>query len=196
MTEPIIAYRTWNLIDGQLRAVGMTSAPPWPVRQRLDAKCEYSDPLGLTTLGEASSNAKLTVALVEEIIRTDFSASGSVGTLAERLGVTTGAIMAVLTRRTWRSVTDGRIILSEGNVGKIHTELSAERRSRATKAQFLAGRTMTGERNPRAKTTWDDVREIRRIGVGPRGSNQRLAERFGITKGQIGRILNGSSWIE
>lgn len=53
------------------------------------------------------------------------------------------------------------------------------------------GRSTAGERNPRAKLTDDDVREIREAtGV----SQRRLADRYGVKQGLIGLIIRRKIW--
>lgn len=49
-------------------------------------------------------------------------------------------------------------------------------------------------RNPRAKISEAQVREIRRRATGARGEAGRLAEKYGTSRGTIARILKGEAW--
>ncbi|WP_196232897.1 NUMOD4 motif-containing HNH endonuclease [Sphingomonas segetis] len=53
-----------------------------------------------------------------------------------------------------------------------------------------------GERNPRARLTWDDVRSIRRRFVGDRGEVAALAREYGVSHGAMQAVCNGSHWHE
>lgn len=51
----------------------------------------------------------------------------------------------------------------------------------------------SGDKNPRAKLSWDEIREIRsRQGV----SQSKLAEEFGVVQSVIGGIRSGKLWRE
>lgn len=51
---------------------------------------------------------------------------------------------------------------------------------------------MRGQKNSNAKLTWDDVRAIRSMG----GTNQSVADYYGVGKSIIGHIRNGDNWKE
>lgn len=53
-----------------------------------------------------------------------------------------------------------------------------------------AGRSLTGERNPKAKLSWDEVEEIRASSL-PSG---RLASIYGVHRATIKRVRAGSHW--
>lgn len=50
-----------------------------------------------------------------------------------------------------------------------------------------------GERNPCARLTWSDVREIRRL-ASDGTSRASLAERFGVSCGTVHNIVSGRKW--
>lgn len=56
----------------------------------------------------------------------------------------------------------------------------------------------SGERNPKARLTWDDVRRIRRMYAdGMRGKRQQdVADEYGVTQTTISGILRGVTWRE
>lgn len=51
-----------------------------------------------------------------------------------------------------------------------------------------------GEKNPKAKLTWSDVDEIRRLLKGGQESRSTIANRFGVSKCSIGRIDRNQAW--
>ena len=51
-----------------------------------------------------------------------------------------------------------------------------------------------GEEHPNAKLTADDVREIRRLYATTYITQVELCKRYGISKSQIGRIVNNWCW--
>lgn len=53
-------------------------------------------------------------------------------------------------------------------------------------------RNVTGARNPRAKLTVEDVREIRSLA--DRFSRRELAARFGVSGPSVSYIINGKTW--
>jgi hypothetical protein len=53
-----------------------------------------------------------------------------------------------------------------------------------------------GEKNPRAKLTWEQVREMRSSYTGRRGEIGDLAVLYGVTRDQISKILLGKAWVE
>lgn len=54
------------------------------------------------------------------------------------------------------------------------------------------GRSTRGEKNPKAKLTWDDVRAIRASTEPVRV----LADTYGVSVSQIGHILKNRRWVE
>jgi hypothetical protein len=52
----------------------------------------------------------------------------------------------------------------------------------------------SGENHPMAKLTWDRVNEIRSTFTPGRGNRVRMAQRYGITKSNLGSILRGEIW--
>lgn len=57
------------------------------------------------------------------------------------------------------------------------------------------GTTNRGERYGRARLTWDQVRDIRRLRM--QGESARsLGKTYGVTSGYIGRIVNHQIWID
>jgi hypothetical protein len=54
----------------------------------------------------------------------------------------------------------------------------------------------TGEKHGRSKLTWEQVREIRANYVPRRVSRNKLAEKYGVDKSQIDRILSNRGWKE
>src|SRR5439155_18768711 len=54
----------------------------------------------------------------------------------------------------------------------------------------------SGEKNPRARLTWEQVREIRQAYSGKYGEKIRLAEKYEIDETVIGRILHNKAWKE
>ena len=52
-----------------------------------------------------------------------------------------------------------------------------------------------GEKNGRAKLTWEDVADIRRLCDAKSATRTQLAIRFGVTANLIGMIVRGDAWI-
>lgn len=55
---------------------------------------------------------------------------------------------------------------------------------------------LTGESNPAAKLTWEQVREIRTIYTGARGQQSTLAKRYGVHRKTIVDIIDNKIWKE
>ena len=53
-----------------------------------------------------------------------------------------------------------------------------------------------GERNPKAKLTWDQVREIRKRYAADGIRQKDLAHEYGVTQANIGFIVRGETWRE
>ena len=56
------------------------------------------------------------------------------------------------------------------------------------------GRSLTGERNPHARLTTDQVREIRRRYRNGGITQAELAIEFGVVEGNVWNVLHGRSW--
>jgi len=57
------------------------------------------------------------------------------------------------------------------------------------------GTMQDGEKSITAKLTEEIVAEIRRlVATGPRGTQRRLSERYGISHAQMSRIVSGKRW--
>lgn len=55
-------------------------------------------------------------------------------------------------------------------------------------------RSRPGARNPQAKLNDDLVREIKRIGAEGNWNQERIAQKFGVSRRAIGMILSGRTW--
>ncbi len=51
-----------------------------------------------------------------------------------------------------------------------------------------------GERNPRAKLSWDDVRKIRSEFSGKHGEIAELADRYGLSHSAMFSVVDGANW--
>lgn len=56
-------------------------------------------------------------------------------------------------------------------------------------------RSPSGEHNPRARLTQDQVGEIRAAATGRYGERSALARQYGISTAQVSKILLGQSWM-
>lgn len=57
------------------------------------------------------------------------------------------------------------------------------------------GTNMIGERNPRAKLTWPEVRAIRAAHAAKQGGKRALAERFGVSSFTVHCIVRNRTWL-
>ena len=57
-------------------------------------------------------------------------------------------------------------------------------------------RTYKGDGNPKAKLTWDDVREIREDVKRGKISSQAYAAEYGVSRRTIDHLIAGRTWIE
>lgn len=69
-------------------------------------------------------------------------------------------------------------------------------RKHSEDTKTLMSEARSGENNARSIMTWEKVREIRRLYAAGGISQQKLANRFGCSKGCIKHILNNRSWRE
>lgn len=65
-----------------------------------------------------------------------------------------------------------------------------------TKGRFVKNKGLRGERNPRAKLTWEQVRQIRIINNLSSKSYREIAEDFGVSPSMISGICRGFFWKE
>ena len=98
-----------------------------------------------------------------------------------------------------------------GNVGYKHTDETKKKISRAGKgrrhseeakrkmSEIGLGKkkpSLAGDKHPRAKLTWEEVREIRAKYLPHEYSLLRLAKEYSISKANAGKIVSHKSWVE
>jgi len=82
----------------------------------------------------------------------------------------------------------------EGCISLRHLYLGDHRRNMADMVEAGRSADNHGERNPRAKLTADQVREIRRRYAAGGITHLALAAEFGVAKGTVTCVLNGQNW--
>ncbi|KKM61187.1 hypothetical protein LCGC14_1534250, partial [marine sediment metagenome] len=88
---------------------------------------------------------------------------------------------------------------SGGHKGKTHTEETKRKMSEAQKGKKHSKETkqkMSGEKSPNAKLTWKLVGEIRKAYTTENYTQLELAKEYGISRPQIGHIVNNKQWKE
>ena len=89
--------------------------------------------------------------------------------------------------------------LSEANMGKTCSEEAKQKMSEAQKGKKHSKETkqkMSGEKSPNAKLTWKLVGEIRKAYTTENYTQLELAKEYGISRPQIGHIVNNKQWKE
>ncbi len=122
--------------------------------------------------GEKHGRAKLTEAQVIEI-RSPRFAGWSQPAIAEHFGVSRGTIGFILLRKNWTHL---------DNSGDLPVPNAAER-----------GCNAKGETHPNAKLTETQILEMRSEKFAG-WSQSAISEHFGVSRGQVGRILNRERW--
>lgn len=134
---------------------------------------EDRDAHGATARGERQHLAKLTDEKVVEIRRLLVAEEQSLEKIGERFGVTGAAISAIAHRKTWTHVPD------EFPEWTYRAEHGTNRR---------------GEGNGNSRLSEGQVIEIKRLLAEGKMSQQKIADRFGVSKPLIYRINRGLVW--
>lgn len=121
---------------------------------------------GVTNAGEKSPTSKLTWKIVEEIRQIYFSSLIPYAVLAEKYGVSQECVREVLQGITW-------------NDGSIKPTCLIRKGSTSTVA----------------KLTYERAESIRKEYASQKISAQVLAEKYGVKRGTISRVLNNKDWI-
>lgn len=74
--------------------------------------------------------------------------------------------------------------------------VNAQRRWDSGDRKFVDHPPFAGENHPNAKLTMEQVRQIRAEYVAHKPSQQKLANRFNVSRAQIGRIVNNQLWAD
>lgn len=78
-------------------------------------------------------------------------------------------------------------------VNPLHLEVGTHKDNQQDKIKRGRGADRRGTKHPLAKLKDDDVREIRRLAA-CKVTQAELAERFGVRRGQIGKIIQRINW--
>ena len=76
-----------------------------------------------------------------------------------------------------------------------HWLLGTQKDNMADREERGRGACFSGGHNPAAVMTPEQVAEARSLYTGERGQQVAIARRFGVSKAQMSKILNGTSWV-
>ena len=83
--------------------------------------------------------------------------------------------------------------MTKSKVGKSRPDEIKKKISKSKKGISVPN--LSGEKNPRAKLTWNDVDEIRRKYIPKKYTAKVLASEYGVSIGTIKRVIYNKSWL-